>query len=124
AARAVQQADAGAGGDAGTDTPATVTLDNVVGADYRAYTDSQGNPVNWRSCVMQTDDNGNKSPYGLSTGPMSFVSGSLPKISGGDRSTAGLRDYYDYTTYNQSTQGHFNGTDGLCFVQRNYPSPP
>jgi hypothetical protein len=33
-----------------------------------------------------------------------------------------LRDYYDFFTYNQSTQGHLN-SDGLCFVQRNYPSP-
>jgi hypothetical protein len=34
-----------------------------------------------------------------------------------------MRDYADYMTYNQSTQGHFN-SDGLCFVQRHYPSPP
>ena len=27
-----------------------------------------------------------------------------------------LRDYYDFTTYNQSTQGHLN-SDGLCFVR-------
>ena len=36
---------------------------------------------------------------------------------------AGLRDYYDFATYNQSTQGHWNGTDGLCFVRRDYPAP-
>ena len=34
----------------------------------------------------------------------------------------GLRDYYDFATYNQSTQGHLN-SDGLCFVKRHYPSP-
>jgi hypothetical protein len=34
-----------------------------------------------------------------------------------------MRDYADYLTYNQSTQGHLN-SDGLCFVSRNYPSPP
>ena len=28
---------------------------------------------------------------------------------------AGLRDYYDFATYNQSTQGHLNA-DGLCCV--------
>ena len=35
----------------------------------------------------------------------------------------GLRDYYDFSTYNQSTQGHLNA-DGLCYVQRRYASPP
>ena len=34
-----------------------------------------------------------------------------------------LRDYRDFMTYDQSTQGHLN-SDGLCFVKRNYPSPP
>ena len=29
----------------------------------------------------------------------------------------------DYMTYDQSTQGHLN-SDGLCFVDRHYPSPP
>jgi hypothetical protein len=36
--------------------------------------------------------------------------------------TTGFRDYYDFATYNQSTQGHLN-SDGLCAVQRHYPSP-
>ena len=40
----------------------------------------------------------------------------------GDPATAGLRDYYDFATYNQSTQGHLNA-DGLCAVIRNYDSP-
>ena len=44
-----------------------------------------------------------------------------PARRGNDMS-AGLRDYYDFTTYDQSTQGHLN-SDGLCFVKRNYPSP-
>ena len=35
---------------------------------------------------------------------------------------SGLRDYYDFATYNQSTQGHLN-SDGLCYVARNYSSP-
>jgi hypothetical protein len=24
----------------------------------------------------------------------------------------------------QSAQGHLNGGEGLCYVKRNYPSPP
>jgi len=31
----------------------------------------------------------------------------------------GLRDLYDFATYNQSTQGHLN-SDGLCAVERHY----
>jgi hypothetical protein len=38
--------------------------------------------------------------------------------STGDPATA-LRDYHDYIQYVQSTQGHLNGGEGLCFVKRN-----
>ncbi|MBV9945950.1 MAG: hypothetical protein JOZ69_03790 [Myxococcales bacterium] len=106
--------------DGGDAAPPTVTMDDVVGADYLAYTDSSGNPVQWRSCVQ--DSTG--APYGRSTGRMSFDPQNVPKAPPGPSPTAaGLRDYYDYATYNQSTQGHWNGTDGLCFVRRRYPSP-
>ena len=37
--------------------------------------------------------------------------------------TTSIRDYTDYMSYNQSTQGHLN-SDGLCFVERHYSSPP
>jgi len=53
---------------------------------------------------------------------MAFDPQSVPHCTGNDRAM-GLCDYFDYTTYNQSTQGHLN-SDGLCFVKRNYPSPP
>jgi hypothetical protein len=99
----------------------TVTMDSLVGASYLAYTDELGNPVQWRSCVK--DSMGNQ--YGKSSGRMSFDPQSVPAApSGPNPTTMGLRDYYDYSTYNQSTQGHWNGVDGLCFVKRNYPSPP
>ena len=55
------------------------------------------------------------------TGAMAFDPGSVPHATGNDPST-GLRDYADFATYNQSTQGHLN-SDGLCFVKRNYASP-
>ena len=110
--------DAGDAGDAGAPT---VTMDDVVGVDYLAYTDQFGNPVRWRSCVR--DSSGMQ--YGASMGRMMFDPQSVPKVPPGPSpTTAGLRDYYDYTTYNQSTQGHWNGSDGLCYVQRNYPAPP
>jgi hypothetical protein len=52
---------------------------------------------------------------------MYFDPGAVPHAPGTDAKT-GLRDYYDFATYNQSTQGHLNA-DGLCFVKRNYDSP-
>ncbi len=110
----------GSAPDAGDGGVPTVTMDDVVGVDYLAYTDEFGNPVQWRSCVK--DSTG--AQYGKGTGRMSFDPQSVPKAPPGpDPTSAGLRDYYDYATYNQSTQGHWNGTDGLCFVKRNYPSP-
>ena len=107
AARAVGQ-------DAGE---ATVTLEDTLGVDYTAYTDALNRPVNWRYCVEPPTD-----AHPKRTGPMAFDPGSVPHASGTDAAT-GLRDYYDFATYNQSTQGHLN-SDGLCFVKRNYPSPP
>jgi hypothetical protein len=52
---------------------------------------------------------------------MGFDSPGIPYSPGGDP-TQVLRDFYDYVTYNQSTQGHLNA-DGICSVKRNYPSP-
>jgi hypothetical protein len=99
----------------------TVTLDDVVGVDYLAYTDENGNPVQWRSCVKDAMGNW----YGKSRGRMTFDPQGIAKVPAGPvPTTAGLRDYYDFATYDQSTQGHWNGSDGLCFVKRNYPSPP
>jgi hypothetical protein len=93
----------------------TVTLETTKGVDYLAYTDLQGQPVNWRYCSAPPTDV--HPPF---TGRMAFDPHGIPHST--DPAT-GLRDYYDFATYNQSTQGHLNA-DGLCFVQRNYPSPP
>jgi hypothetical protein len=107
------------GGAADVSVP-LVTMENLKGADYLAYTDPFGNPVQWRSCVK--DNMGNQ--YGKSSGRMAFDSQSVPHAPPGPvPTTAGLRDYYDFSTYNQSTQGHWNGVDGLCFVKRNFPAP-
>ena len=105
AARAV---DAGQG--------ASVTLEDTQGVDYTAYTDAKGKPVSWRYCVDPPP-----AVHPKFVGAMSFDSHGVPAAPGSDPSL-GLRDYYDFTTYNQSTQGHLN-SDGLCYVKRNYPSP-
>lgn len=52
---------------------------------------------------------------------MSFDTQGVPINLTGDPATS-IRDFFDYTQYNQSTFGHLNA-DGLSFVDRHYPSP-
>jgi hypothetical protein len=93
-----------------------VTLDATKGVDYTAYTDALGNKLVWRYCAAPSTD-----VHPKLTGAMSFDPQTVPHAPANDPSS-GLRDYYDFSTYNQSTQGHLN-SDGLCYVKRNYPSP-
>jgi hypothetical protein len=109
AARAVGQAQDGG-------VAPTVTLEATSGVDYTAYTDANGAKLDWRYCVDPPTVAHRKF-----TGAMAFDPETVPHAAGGDPSS-GLRDYYDFSTYDQSTQGHLNG-DGLCAVRRNYPSP-
>jgi len=95
----------------------TATVELTKGVDYTAYTDAMGHKLNWRYCIAPPTD-----VHPQFKGPMAFDPQSVPHCTGGNLAT-GLCDYYDYTTYNQSTQGHLN-SNGLCFVKRNYPSPP
>jgi hypothetical protein len=96
----------------------TVHFEDTIGLDYTGFTDKQGNALPWRICdPTYMNPNG-----GARTGQMHFDPVAVPHCAGGDHST-GLCDYYDFSKYNQSTQGHWNGADGLCFVQRHYPSP-
>jgi len=104
-----------AGQDAGG-TP-TVTVEMTKGVDYTAYTDALGNALKWRYCIAPPTD-----VHPQFSGAMAFDPQSVPHCTGASPAT-GLCDYFDYTTYNQSTQGHLN-SNGLCFVKRNYPSPP
>jgi hypothetical protein len=102
------------GQDGGTPT---VTVEMTKGVDYTAYTDALGNALKWRYCIAPPTD-----VHPQLNGAMAFDPQSVPHCTGGDPAT-GLCDYEDFTTYDQSTQGHLN-SDGLCFVKRNYPSPP
>jgi hypothetical protein len=104
------------GGDGGVPT---VHLEDTIGVDYTGFKDKQKNAVPWRIC----DPNYSNPNGGTRVGPMHFDPVAVPRCTNGDPST-GLCDYYDYSKYNQSTQGHWNGADGLCFVKRQYPSPP
>lgn len=91
-----------------------VTLENTAGVNYTAF-EFGTEPLPWRSCVDSfTPPNANEQ--------MGFDSLNVPFNPSGNPATS-MRDYADYMTYNQSTQGHLN-SDGLCFVERHYPSPP
>ncbi|MFT3837925.1 MAG: hypothetical protein QM723_13120 [Myxococcaceae bacterium] len=92
----------------------SVTLEAAKGVNYTAFI-LGANPLPWRWC------DSTYSPPNSAT-QMGFDSLTIPYQPSGDPKTS-MRDYYDYLTYNQSTQGHLN-SDGLCFVQRNYASPP
>jgi hypothetical protein len=94
----------------------TVTTGLTQAIDYTSYKDAQGHALNWRYCVAPPTD-----VHPQFVGPMAFDPQSVPHTSSGD-GCMGLGNYYDFTTYNQSTQGHLN-SDGLCFVDRHYPSP-
>jgi hypothetical protein len=99
--------------DAGTPL---ATLEQTIGVDYTAYADVFGNALDYRYCVEPPTD-----AHPKFVGAMRFDPGSVPHSTNQDPST-GLRDYYDFSTYDQSTQGHLNA-DGLCYVHRLYRSP-
>jgi len=105
------------GGGASDGGVPTVTVELTKGVDYTAYTDALGHKLNWRYCIAPSTD-----VHPQFNGPMAFDPQGVPHCVGANSAT-GLCDYYDYSTYNQSTQGHLN-SNGLCFVKRNYPSPP
>lgn len=91
-----------------------VTLDDLVGVDPTAFTDAKDAPLPYRNC------DGSDLPRGQQ---LRFDNGSVP-VDPGAKPGAALRDYHDFIQYVQSTQGHLNGGEGLCFVERHYPSPP
>ncbi|HEY6474929.1 MAG TPA: hypothetical protein VI456_00005, partial [Polyangia bacterium] len=95
----------------------TATLEMTEGTSYRAYTDALGNQLMWRYCIAPPTD-----VHAQFVGPMAFDAQNISLAIGPDRTSSGLRDYYDFATYDQSTQGHLN-SDGLCYVSRRYPSP-
>jgi hypothetical protein len=98
-------------------TTPTVTLESTRGVDYTAVTDANGNALQWRYCLDPRTD-----AHAKFVGAMSFDPQSVPHAIAANPAS-GLRDLYDFATYDQSTQGHLDA-DGLCFVRRSYPSPP
>jgi hypothetical protein len=91
-----------------------VTLDDVMHVNYTAFTAPTGKLLPWHACQPGYSPP-DQAPQ------MHFDSLNYAYNPSGDPSLA-MRDYWDYMRYDQSTQGHLN-SDGLCFVQRHYPSP-
>jgi hypothetical protein len=102
----------------------TATLDQMIGLNFEAFTDSSPSPraLPWRYC---SNANGppNTPLYSTLAPQIRFNRLTVPFVLNGTNPGAALRDYRDFMQYGQSTQGHLNA-DGLCFVQRSYPSPP
>lgn len=81
--------------------------------DLLAPRDAQSAPIPYRTC-------GPVEMGERTTGTVSYNPVNVPVNPAGG--AAGLKDLTDYMTYNLSTFGHFNN-DGLCFPDRQYPSP-
>jgi hypothetical protein len=95
----------------------TLTTDDLAGLDPTAFTDLGGAALPWRVCPS---DAAPRLPLGRQR---SFGVGHTLVDPLGDPRGA-FRDYRDFIAYVQSTQGHLNGGEGLCYVARGYPSPP
>ena len=92
---------------------ASLTQDDLIGVDFQAFKDAQGTAIPWRTCGPTLSNE-------RSMGTISYDPVGVPVNPAGGE--AGLKDLYDYMTYNLSNLGHFNN-DGLCFPARKYPSP-
>ncbi len=100
-----------------SDSTYLVTLEDTIGENWTAF------PVPWRSCssnvTMYMPPNTNKR-MGFEPTKQNLY---MPQLPGELSSMAGFRDYYDYASHVQSTQGHLN-SNGLCAVERHFPSVP
>jgi len=83
----------------GTSGTPTAVVEDFTSVDYTDFTDAQGNALPWRNCV------------GSSFTPPDDLSLHFLNTAG-----VKLRNFAEFMTFNQRTQGHFN-SDGLCFVR-------
>lgn len=94
-------------------TNGRVTNDDLARLDPTSFTDAQGTPLPWRSCLPEVP---------VASGPRRFDAGSVPLVGSSGDPAQGLRHYADFVAYQQSTMGHLNA-NGLCAPARQYPSP-
>ncbi|HXX69287.1 MAG TPA: hypothetical protein VEK07_19035 [Polyangiaceae bacterium] len=103
--------------------------EDFKGVAFNPFTDKNGTVLPWHWC----ESGGLYTPPG--NGAMSFSTLSVEQDPGGvctgpvgvDFTSPmddcpGIRDYYDFIRYTQSTQGHLN-SQGLCYIDRQYPAP-
>jgi hypothetical protein len=94
--------------------PAVIEVTNAdLEIDFLAPKDAQMGAIPWRTC-------GPVNVGERTMGTVSYDPGTVAVNPAGG--AAGLKNLADYMTYNLSTFGHFNN-DGLCFPDRQYPSP-
>ena len=90
----------------------TLVVDDLASIDITSFKDREGKALPWRSCVADKQ---------VKTGVRSFDPGSVAVDPNGAPEMA-LRNYADFVSYQQSTQGHLNA-DGLCAVERKFAAP-
>ena len=106
-------------------TNPTAQLDDLKGVPFSPFKDKNGVVMPWHWCETAYSPPSN--------GAMSFSTLNVPiNPKGTCTGTIGedytkadckaIRDYYDFMRYTQSTQGHLN-SQGLCFIDRQYPAP-
>lgn len=94
--------------------PASVEITNQdLEFDFQAPKDAQDAPIPWRTC-------GPVAVGERAMGTVSYDPVNVPVNPMGG--AAGLKNLADYMNWNLSTFGHLNN-DGLCFPDRQYPSP-
>lgn len=98
----------------GTDRGGVLESERLAALDPTAFTDARGRALPFRACGADAE-----LPAGKQRG---FGVGHVLVDRAGAPNEV-FRDYRDYVSYLQSTQGHLNGGEGLCFVKREYPSP-
>jgi hypothetical protein len=89
-----------------------VVSDDLTSLDFTSFKDREGKDLPWRSCIVSKP---------VKTGTRKFDAGNV-NVDPSAGPDAALRNYADYVTYQQSTQGHLNA-DGLCAVERRFASP-
>jgi len=90
----------------------TLVIDDLASVDFTSFKDREGNALPWRSCMADRP---------VKSGQRRFDPGSVAVDPSGAPEMA-LRNYADYVSYQQSTQGHLNAA-GLCAVERKFAAP-
>jgi hypothetical protein len=89
--------------------------EDLKGVNFTAFTDKKGVALPWRTC--------DPSFFQAPMGQLHFDPLKVNVTIGGSDAATGLRDNYDFIRYTQATQGHLN-SQGICHIDRQYPSPP